>query len=45
MSSIVWFEIPADDVERAKSFYGALFAWKIEIPWADGILAYRHWRQ
>jgi uncharacterized protein len=30
MSSIVWFEIPADDVERAKSFYGALFGWKIE---------------
>ena len=30
MSSIVWFEIPADDVERAKSFYGALFDWKIE---------------
>ncbi|MBV9488332.1 MAG: VOC family protein [Verrucomicrobia bacterium] len=30
MASIVWFEIPADDVERAKSFYGALFGWKIE---------------
>jgi predicted enzyme related to lactoylglutathione lyase len=30
MPSIVWFEIPADDVERAKSFYGALFDWKIE---------------
>ena len=30
MSSIVWFEIPADDVERAQSFYGALFGWKIE---------------
>jgi uncharacterized protein len=30
MSSIVWFEIPADDVERAKAFYGALFGWKIE---------------
>jgi uncharacterized protein len=30
MSSIVWFEIPADDVERAKSFYGELFGWKIE---------------
>jgi predicted enzyme related to lactoylglutathione lyase len=30
MSSIVWFEIPADDIERAKSFYGALFGWKIE---------------
>ena len=30
MSSIVWFEIPADNVERAKSFYGGLFGWKIE---------------
>ncbi|MBV9998302.1 MAG: VOC family protein [Verrucomicrobia bacterium] len=30
MASIVWFEIPADDVERAKAFYGALFGWKIE---------------
>ena len=29
-ASIVWFEIPADDVERAKKFYGDLFAWKIE---------------
>jgi hypothetical protein len=29
-ASIVWFEIPADNVERAKSFYGALFGWKIE---------------
>ena len=28
--SIVWFEIPADDVERAKSFYDELFGWKIE---------------
>src|SRR5437899_11618271 len=30
MSSIVWFEIPADNVERAKKFYGDLFGWKIE---------------
>jgi len=29
-SSIVWFEIPADNVERAKNFYNALFGWKIE---------------
>jgi uncharacterized protein len=40
MSSIVWFEIPADDVERAKSFYGALFDWKInDIP---GMANYWH---
>jgi predicted enzyme related to lactoylglutathione lyase len=30
MSSVVHFEIPADDVERAKKFYGELFGWKIE---------------
>jgi predicted enzyme related to lactoylglutathione lyase len=29
-TSIVWFEIPADNVERAKTFYSALFGWKIE---------------
>ena len=28
--TIVHFEIPADDVERAKKFYSALFSWKIE---------------
>jgi len=27
---IVWFEIPADDPERAKKFYSQLFGWKIE---------------
>ncbi len=30
MFSVVHFEIPADDVERAKNFYGELFGWKIE---------------
>jgi uncharacterized protein len=28
--SIVWFEIPADNPERAKKFYGSLFGWKIK---------------
>ena len=28
-ASIVWFEIPADNPERAKKFYSALFGWKI----------------
>jgi len=28
--NIVWFEIPADDVGRAKSFYTSLFGWKTE---------------
>jgi predicted enzyme related to lactoylglutathione lyase len=27
--SIVWFEIPADNPERANAFYGSLFGWKI----------------
>ena len=30
MPTIVHFEIPADDVERAKKFYNDLFGWKIE---------------
>ena len=29
-AGIVWFEIPADNVERAKAFYNKLFGWKIE---------------
>jgi predicted enzyme related to lactoylglutathione lyase len=29
-ASIVWFEIPVDNVERARTFYGNLFGWKIE---------------
>ena len=34
--SIVWFEIPADQPERAKRFYSSLFGWKIEkFPGAD----------
>ena len=28
-ASIVWFEIPADNPERAKVFYSNLFGWKI----------------
>ena len=30
MPQIVHFEIHADDVERARHFYGELFGWKIE---------------
>jgi predicted enzyme related to lactoylglutathione lyase len=30
MSSIAYFEIPADDTQRAKRFYSQLFGWKIE---------------
>jgi predicted enzyme related to lactoylglutathione lyase len=30
ISTIVHFEIPADDVECARKFYSTLFGWKIE---------------
>lgn len=29
-ASIVWFEIPADDIKRANMFYNSLFGWKIK---------------
>jgi len=32
-NSIVHFEIPADDVERAKKFYQEALGWKISDPW------------
>jgi predicted enzyme related to lactoylglutathione lyase len=28
-ASIVWFNIPADDIKRAQKFYSGLFGWKI----------------
>lgn len=28
-ASVVWFEIPADNLSRAKKFYRALFGWRI----------------
>lgn len=39
-ASIVWFEIPADNLERAKKFYGTLFGWKIEK--FPGVMDYWH---
>lgn len=30
MSTIVHFDVPSDDPERAKKFYSALFGWKFE---------------
>lgn len=30
MGNIAYFEIPSDDVERAKKFYSKVFGWKIE---------------
>ena len=34
MPTIVHFDIPADDIERAKKFYSDLFGWKIE-KWSE----------
>jgi predicted enzyme related to lactoylglutathione lyase len=28
-ASIIWFEIPADNIQRARTFYKGLFGWKI----------------
>ncbi len=30
MPTLVHFELPADDIDRAKKFYTSLFGWKIE---------------
>ena len=30
MDKVVHFEIPFDDQERAKNFYGSIFGWKLE---------------
>jgi predicted enzyme related to lactoylglutathione lyase len=30
MGKVVHFEIPTDDVERAKSFYGSIFDWNLQ---------------
>lgn len=42
-SSIVWFEIPADNLDRARSFYSKLFGWKIApFPGMPGGSQYLH---
>jgi predicted enzyme related to lactoylglutathione lyase len=30
MPKVVHFEIPADDVDRAKKFYGSVFGWELQ---------------
>jgi len=39
-ASIVWFEIPADNADRAKKFYNGLFGWKINP--SPGMGDYQH---
>jgi uncharacterized protein len=37
MSKVVHFEIPADDLDRAKSFYGSVFGWELQtVPMNEG---------
>ena len=36
MQKVVHFEIPADDVERAKSFYGSVFGWELQTMQMEG---------
>jgi predicted enzyme related to lactoylglutathione lyase len=37
MDKVVHFEIPTDDLERAKGFYGAVFGWQLDTqPIGDG---------
>jgi uncharacterized protein len=37
MRKVVHFEIPVDDVERAKGFYGSTFGWQLQtMPIGDG---------
>lgn len=41
-ASLVWFEIPADDIARAKMFYGQLFGWQINPLPASPMSDYQH---
>ena len=41
-ANIVWFEIPADDIQRAKKFYNTLFGWKINPLPASPMPDYQH---
>jgi predicted enzyme related to lactoylglutathione lyase len=37
MGKVVHFEIPADDIDRAKKFYGSIFGWDLQTtPMGEG---------
>ena len=37
MAKVVHFEIPADNVDRAKNFYGSIFGWELQtMPMGEG---------
>jgi predicted enzyme related to lactoylglutathione lyase len=42
MPTIVHYEIPVNDIERSKKFYGDLFGWKIE-KWSGTTPAGEYW--
>ena len=37
MDGVVHFEIPVDDLERAKAFYGTVFDWELQIDPRDAV--------
>lgn len=41
-ASLIWFEIPADNISRAKKFYNSLFGWKITPFPGAAIADYHH---
>jgi uncharacterized protein len=37
MAKVVHFEIPADNIDRAKNFYGSVFGWELQtMPMGEG---------
>lgn len=42
MSRVVHFEIQVDDVERAKAFYSAAFAWEFQ-DWSEAVGGATYW--
>ena len=37
MGKVVHFEIPADNLDRAKNFYGSIFGWELQtMPMGEG---------
>jgi uncharacterized protein len=37
MDKVVHFEIPADDVSRAREFYGSIFGWQLQDMTSEGM--------
>lgn len=38
-SKVSWFEMPADDIERASTFYNTVFGWNTPPMGSDGVYA------